>query len=428
MMQIKNLHIESYRHLKNITFDFTYPEGHAKFGQPLEKICIIGQSATGKTSILELIKSSISQMDSIEIINGAAIFRHFQLYFKGQIEFRYNDDLIKLEEDRLSKNDKEYKNISGGGGSVGKFISDGLKLLYLSSDIISKEAINIFNQNPLNILTELSTEKYAGLQRIRDSDNYIYEFGQEVSQELWFSLLDKVLDYRKRFNQMASELLNKGMVGGLNKLHRQYAEWAETNENPLATFANQFNPILNKLKLEIDLVNTEYSIPIKSKTNEQVIPISGLSTGTKGLLLAMFPLFELDTSDAIVLIDEPERSLFPDMQIDLMSHYQKLAPQAQIIVATHSPFIAAAFEPEERFILYFDDQQEVAVRRGESPKGDDPNDMLRNDFNVDYYNDFGKQAYQKYLNLKMKAKQETELQKKKELIIELAELGDKYNF
>ena len=428
MMQIKNLHIESYRHLKNITFDFTYPEGHAKFGQPLEKICIIGQSATGKTSILELIKSSISQMDSIEIINGAAIFRHFQLYFKGQIEFRYNDDLIKLEEDRLSKNDKEYKNISGGGGSVGKFISDGLKLLYLSSDIISKEAINIFNQNPLNILTELSTEKYAGLQRIRDSDNYIYEFGQEVSQELWFSLLDKVLDYRKRFNQMASELLNKGMIGDLNKLHQQYAKWAEINENPLAAFANQFNPILNKLKLEIDLVNTEYSIPIKSKTNEQVIPISGLSTGTKGLLLAMFPLFELDTSDAIVLIDEPERSLFPDMQIDLMSHYQKLAPQAQIIVATHSPFIAAAFEPEERFILYFDDQQEVAVRRGESPKGDDPNDMLRNDFNVDYYNDFGKQAYQKYLNLKMKAKQETELQKKKELIIELAELGDKYNF
>lgn len=30
---------------------------------------------------------------------------------------------------------------------------------------------------------------------------------------------------------------------------------------------------------------------------------------------------------------------------------------------------------------------EVAVRRGESPVGDDPNDILRNDFNVEYYND-----------------------------------------
>ena len=54
--------------------------------------------------------------------------------------------------------------------------------------------------------------------------------------------------------------------------------------------------------------------------------------------------------------------------------------------------------------------------------------MLRNDFNVDYYNEFGKQAYQKYLSLKMKAKQETEPSKKKELIMELAALGDKYNF
>ena len=57
----------------------------------------------------------------------------------------------------------------------------------------------------------------------------------------------------------------------------------------------------------------------------------------------MFPLFELDTTGSIILLDEPERSLFPDMQIDLITHYQNLAPEAQFIIATHSPFIAAAF-------------------------------------------------------------------------------------
>ncbi len=256
----------------------------------------------------------------------------------------------------------------------------------------------------------------------------IYEFVQNENAEIWFALLYKILDYRKRFTQMASELINKGAIADANKLSKQYAKWSETNINPLVSFANSFNPILKKLNLEIDLINTEYPIPIKSQSKDEIIPISGLSTGTKGLLLSMFPLFELDTSNSIILMDEPERSLFPDMQIDLISHYQKLAPNAQIIVATHSPFIAAAFEPEERFILYFNEDGNVAVRRGESPIGDDPNDMLRNDFNVSYYNDFGKQAYQHYLNLKLKVKQETEPEKKKELIIELAELGDKYNF
>ena len=84
-----------------------------------------------------------------------------------------------------------------------------------------------------------------------------------------------------------------------------------------------------------------------------------------------------------------------------MDNYQKIAPEAQFIVATHSPFIAAAFEPEERFILYFDEDGKVAVRRGESPIGDDPNDMLKNDFGINYYNKYGKAAYKEYLKLKV---------------------------
>ena len=234
-----------------------------------------------------------------------------------------------------------------------------------------------------------------------------------MEAKTWISLLNNILDYRKRFTQMASEIINRGAIADPNKLSKQYAKWAETNKNPLLSFADKFNPVLKKLNLEIDLVNTEYTIPIKSHTGDEVIPVSDLSTGTKGLLLSMFPLFELDTSDAIILVDEPERSLFPDMQIDLITHYQNLAPSAQFIVATHSPFIAAAFEPEERFILYFNEDGKVAARRGESPIGDDPNDMLTNDFRVSYYNEFGKAAYKEYLNLQRRAKQEKEPEEKK---------------
>jgi len=45
---------------KNLRLDFTYPKGHKKEGQPLEKICLIGHG-TGKSSILELIKAHLSQ-------------------------------------------------------------------------------------------------------------------------------------------------------------------------------------------------------------------------------------------------------------------------------------------------------------------------------------------------------------------------------
>lgn len=142
----------------------------------------------------------------------------------------------------------------------------------------------------------------------------------------------------------------------------------------------------------------------------------------------MFPLFEIETSQSLILIDEPERSLFPDIQVELISNYQKIAPNAQLIIATHSPFIASSFEPEERFVLYFDKEGTVQVKNGISPIGDDPNDILNNDFNVDYYNEFGKNAYKEYLSLKQSINNEKDLNKKNLLLQSLVKLGDKYNF
>jgi len=427
-MKVKKINIHSYKHLENLSFDFTYPVGHKNVGKPLDKICIIGQCATGKTSILEIIKDNLLQLNSIDVVNGTHILHHYRSGFKGDIEYLNKNEFLLSTENTIIQNDREFAIVEGsGGGTISKLINDGLKVLYFSSEIISKETINIFNQNPLDILSILARKKDS-IQLKYDSPNYVYEFVQGIEEEIWFSLLNKILDYRKRFTQMVSELINKGAIGDMNKLNNQYARWAKVNENPLVSFAKYFDPILQKLNLEIDLINTEYSIPIKSKINDEVIPISGLSTGTKGLLLSMFPLFELDTRDSIILLDEPERSLFPDLQIDLITHFQNIAPEAQFIVATHSPFIAAAFEPDERFILYFDEKGKVRVRRGESPIGDDPNDILSHDFNVDYYNDFGKKAYKQYLELKTKVSKETQLEKKKELLVELVELGDKYNF
>lgn len=428
-MKLKGLHINSYRHLENLDFDFTYPTGHIKAGEPLKKICIIGQSATGKTSLLELIRDACLFLRDVEIVEDKYIFGHSSyLDLKNGFEFSTTNGILKLTENQIYKDGKSYTYPTGGaGGVVGYLVKDELKLIYLSSEIISKEAIHIFNQNPIEITNDSNEAKHRVANR-KLGQGYIYEFVQTMNDSIWLTLLYEVHEYRKKFTQMASELINKGSIGDINKLNKEYEKWSKENKNPLVSFAKYFNPILSKLNLEIDLVNTEYTIPIKSKLHEEVIPISSLSTGTKSLLLSMFPVYELNTKDAIVLLDEPERSLFPDMQIDLISHYQNLAQEAQFVVATHSPFIAAAFEPEERFILYFDEKGKVVVRRGESPIGDDPNDMLSNDFNVDYYNQFGKAAHKKYLDLKREVSQETKPERKKELIVELAKIGDKYNF
>ena len=430
-MKISKLHIDQFRHLENLDFDFTYQSGERK-GEPLDKICFIGQSATGKTSLLELIYDYSSQILNIEIVNGNSLFglSNSIRNLNSEIAFLIDKNIFHVKNQEVFFKDRIYKDENSNGGSVSFLIPQKNRNIpsYFKANLISDKNIEIFEKNPIEIF-----EKYADLPSIEfenfvEPNEYPKLFDDNVRPEMWLLLLQEILEYRKKLNQKLSELVNKGLLSNTEKLTLEYKKWQKENPNKLESLANKFNPLLEKLNLQVDLVNTEYSIPILNKRTEETIPIQNTSTGTKGLLLTFLPLFKLDTKDSIILIDEPERSLFPDMQMDLIDNYKNLAPEAQFIIATHSPFIAASFEPDERFILYFDEEGKVAVRRGSSPIGDDPNDILHNDFGINYINKYGQEKYNEYLDLKQKIHFETDIKKKEEISEKLEKLGDEYNF
>ncbi|MFH6963333.1 AAA family ATPase [Flavobacterium plurextorum] len=429
-MKISKLHINQFRHLENLDFDFTYQSGERK-GQILDKICFIGQSATGKTGLLELIYDYSTNILNLEVIDGSSLtgLRTSVKNIDGAIEFIIKNEMLTLSKQKIFYKNRIYID-ERKGGTVTDLVPSTYKkdIFYFKANIISTKNIELFEKNPIDLIEKYSNELSHIENVFKFKENYGMLFDEEVENTIWLFLLNEILKYRKNFTQKMSELIHKGLLADTKKLNTEFLKWQKENPNKLEAFAEKFNPILEKLNLEIDLINTEYSIPIKNKKNDEIIPIQNTSTGTKGLLLSFLPLFKFDTQDSIILMDEPERSLYPDMQMDLMDHYQKLAPDAQFIIATHSPFVAASFEPDERFILYFDNEGKVAVRRGSSPIGDDPNDMLKNDFGVNYYNKHGEEAYQKYISLKQEMATETDPKRKKELLLEIVKLGDTYNF
>lgn len=425
-MKLKKLKINSHYHLKDLEFDFTYPKGHSKAGQPLDKICFIGQSATGKTNIIHLISEAILYLLRVEIVNNKSVW-HRNNYSKtlenGTLEIVFEGRNLILSENSIFYNGREFTYDDSTGGSITNLVhnvKNQNKILYFDSNYVSNANLKYFNTNPLEIVFEKRKINYT------DLDEFI--FGENSSDIYLIKLLESFLDYRQKYDSKVRELLLKGYVSDLEKFNKEFKDWQNENPSPIEGFSEKFNSLLQKLNLEIDKVNVDYPIPFKNKNSDEVIPVNGLSTGTKALLLYMLPLYQIDTEKSIVLIDEPERSLYPDMQMELMDFYREVSPSAQFIIATHSPFIAASFEPEERFILYFDDNGNVKVKRGISPIGDDPNDILKNDFNIDYINDFGKAAFEKYLALKNKINSEKDLGKKEDLISKYEELGDKYNF
>ncbi|WP_418262082.1 AAA family ATPase [Flavobacterium faecale] len=433
-MKILKLHIDQFRHLENLDFDFTYQTGKRK-GQILDKICFIGQSATGKTGLLESIYEHISNIKNLELIDNMYLagLNNPVKNINGEINILFGNEVLSLKNKQIIFKGEKYK-FENKGGTVTPLIpyQDQNDIFYFKANLISDKNIEIFTKSPIDLFEQYYSDKNIFLKKIGQKKIDLTEFGtifnDEVDTKIWISLIEDILEYRKNFTQKMSELIHKGLLADTKKLSTEFQKWQKENTNVLESFAEKFNPILEKLNLEVDLVNTEYSIPIKNKKTDEIIPIQNTSTGTKGLLLSFLPLFKLDTKDSIILIDEPERSLYPDMQMDLMDHYKNLAPEAQFIVATHSPFIAASFEADERFILYFDEDGKVAVRRGSSPIGDDPNDMLENDFGINYINKFGQEKYEEYLELKQQIYFEKDETKKKKISEKLEKLGEEYNF
>ena len=430
-MKISKLKIDHHKHLENLDFDFTYPEDfyiEEKRGKPLDKICFIGQSATGKTGLLELIYDKVikifyyekseeqTRLDTIELSEN----------FDVNLEFVVNESKFKGDRENIYYGQSYLVSNKVNSSRIANK-NDLRDIFYFKSNLISDKNIEIFNINPLDIIQKYEIEFNTIQYQYNIKQNYRLLFDDNVNPNIWIFILIDILNYRKNFTQKMSEMIRSGLAQNQDKFFKEFEKWQKDNPNKLEDFATIFNPILEKLHLEVDLVDTQFSIPIRNKRNDEIIAIRDTSTGTKGLLLSILPLFKLDTKESIILIDEPERSLYPDLQMELMEHYQNLAPEAQFIVATHSPFIAASFEPEERFVLSFDEKGKVVVNRGTSPRGDDPNDMLHNDFGVNYINKYGQEKHTEYIDLKQKIFFEKDETIKKEYAEKLEKIGETYN-
>jgi predicted ATPase len=78
-------------------------------------------------------------------------------------------------------------------------------------------------------------------------------------------------------------------------------------------------------------------------TNEGAIPLAKLSSGEKQLLILFIEALLQRQQPYIFLADEPELSLHISWQRNIISAIRSINPNAQIIVATHSPEIAGKF-------------------------------------------------------------------------------------
>ena len=259
-MKISKLRLGSYLHFKKgLQIDLTYPAGHAKAGQPLDKICFLGQSGTGKTSLLNIIKYFVCddelQASHLGLDNVAIAAGDVEVFYKagssyhskiavGDRQFRHfdsPDDPMRREIDNL----REFK-----GALAFNFSPCIPRLINFPFCVVAPEDLGV-KKGPVQELNEESGE----LVDDPDIRKAVWDFEPESIRIVWTIVLRRVAHYLKAYRAKMADYFEdlKEEPSTAEKLMNEFKNWERDNPNPLQKLADEcLTPILAHFDLEVE--------------------------------------------------------------------------------------------------------------------------------------------------------------------------------
>lgn len=119
------------------------------------------------------------------------------------------------------------------------------------------------------------------------------------------------------------------------------------------------------LKVEFSRLDRHKRIYFRRKEREFLI--EELSSGEKTLIGKGIELLLRDPFNRVILVDEPENSLHPKWQSRILELYQWISREfnAQIVVATHSPFVISS-TPDGKLTLLREEEGKIEGIKGPS--------------------------------------------------------------
>jgi len=436
-LRIRTLKLKGIRQFRDVTFDFTDP----KTGKPLDRICLIGGNGTGKSTILRLLASDkvLGVPSSTPRWAGkleANASMHVEFENDGSSACLYGKPNQLKWGSRRDPNSKEnFEEFAelvplGSTDEQNKWIAELRDLITVYCPPDSELPPNSSKINDLptaNLNVALAFLKKPPTK---------FMVGQDKVADFWMLLIALIKDREARLIEY--NRLPENQHRTISEVEK---EFLAKNPDILKELAGFWEPILLKAGLRFDYEKASQPVQLTDNlkayiylvAENAVLPYAELSTGIRSFLFRLGHLYTIfryhKGKGGIVLIDEPENSLYPDFLFDLLAHYRQTAPGSQIFFATHSPIVAAQFKPEERFILEFDPDRGVVVRGGVTPEGDDPNDVLLKDFAVrTLYGEKGLASWNRFRELNRIIETESDPKKRKALLKEYLELGRAYNF
>lgn len=372
-MTIKKIKWNNHPILVDLELDLINPAT----GQPFETIVFAGENGTGKTTILETVSSflNIGSFEYFDFIEYLATGNTFKA-----IQPSDNPHNIKDFFDIIVNNTNTIKIRTNKNNNRQDIDTNALDIRHYGC-VFSKARADYKTQQITSTTTKyLDTEKY-------DNDK----------EDDFTSLKQLIVDIQNQDNSDYVDL-NKG-VGVTAKL---WSEFYPTSK--IYRFKNAFDNFFGKLKYEKVVDNNNEKVILFNK-NGKIISIDKLSTGEKQIVFRGISLLKNNKklNGAAIMIDEPELSMHPKWQKNILKYYKDLftendSQNVQLFMATHSEYVleeALANKDKNLVIVLNDVNGTIQAKRIDAPSvlpsitSAETNylafDIVSNDYHIELY-------------------------------------------
>ena len=303
-MKVKEIYIKDFRQFKDFKLDLTYPKGHAKEGLPLDKVCFIGQSGTGKTNLLKLLYLIRMPGDFKEKLNASAQDLIDKVAFR--LTNSKNEDLVmSFKESQtdlyaLSENIMTVFNL--GENSYENIFQEN----FLSNIEYTIKVGKVYESNKSEKLIYFPTNLKYDFKKDQkhkiNSSKKLFDFSKDNINELWDLITEDVNNYQLKelqIRQLISIAAETGNTTAINKELKNLKEWEANSINPIKDLADNCIDLLVKhfslrVKRDLDIQKKEDIGFIKIENYDGVeVPYISWSTGTKQVILSALPLYLL---------------------------------------------------------------------------------------------------------------------------------------
>lgn len=371
-MKIKKVKWRSHPILGDLELDFTNNAN----GHPYDTVLFAGENGTGKTSILETM-STFLNMGSFE-------------YF-DYVEYIVNGQLYKATPQIDVPNHHSFFNITNPDGSVRKIRSDksNNRQTIAADNLDIRHYGCVFSKARADYKTQ---QIKSTTTKALDIDKYDVD-----NEDDFTSLKQLIVDVENRDN---ADYVEKNKT--LGAAPQSWEDFFVTSK--IYRFKSSFDGFFDKLKYDkVSDQNSEKSILFKK--NGKSISIDKLSTGEKQIVFRGIYLLKnsKNLEGAAIMVDEPELSMHPKWQKNILKYYKDLftdagAQKAQLFLASHSEHVlkvALENKNDNLVIVLWDDNGVIKAKKIDAPSvlpsitAAETNylafDIISNDYHIELY-------------------------------------------